>query len=378
MVDATMFWSAEGGGGVRRYLFAKRAQLGARRGWRHTIVAPRARGPGMVDCGGLPLPGSGGYRLPWRRAAAARLIAAQAPDLVEAGDPYGLAWAALDAARACRVPAVLFCHSDVPTLAADALARWLHADRSSGWPRDVDRHVGRYLAHTCEGFDLVLAPSCTMQQRLHTLGVGQALHQPLGVDTAVFTPAARDERWRASLGLPPNTRLLLYAGRFAAEKNLPQLVAAVERLGPRYRLLALGQGPLPPRGPQVLRLPFEPDPARVARVLASVDGFVHAGDQETFGLAVLEAMACGTPVAVRNAAGLAEAVAGGCGLAVDSGRVDDWAEAIEALVAAPRRCIDAGLARARAHDWAEVIGLLERRYERVIAGRAAACGAGNS
>jgi alpha-1,6-mannosyltransferase len=43
-------------------------------------------------------------------------------------------------------------------------------------------------------------------------------------------------------------------------------------------------------------LDFETQPSQVARAMASVDGFVHAGDQESGGLAVLEAMACGTPV----------------------------------------------------------------------------------
>jgi alpha-1,6-mannosyltransferase len=98
LVDTTMFWSSHGGG-VRRYLLAKRAQLTREGHWRHTLVAPGAQGDGMVDCGGVPLPFSGGYRVPWRRAAAARLIASQRPDVIEAGDPYRLAWAAIDAAR---------------------------------------------------------------------------------------------------------------------------------------------------------------------------------------------------------------------------------------------------------------------------------------
>src|SRR5262245_14165102 len=51
LVDTTMFWS-ERGGGVRRYLLAKRAGFAAGPSWRHTIVAPGAHGDGMVDSGG--------------------------------------------------------------------------------------------------------------------------------------------------------------------------------------------------------------------------------------------------------------------------------------------------------------------------------------
>ena len=361
LVDTTMFWSAHGGG-VRRYLMAKRAQLLREGHWRHTLVAPGARGDGMVDCGGVPLPFSGGYRVPWRRAAAARLIASQRPDVIEAGDPYRLAWAAIDAARWCGVPAVLFFHSDVATLAAHTIARrpLLGARRSQALAHRAEQRINRYLSRLCDRFDVVLAPSRAMQHRLQVLGVTHVQVQPLGVDTRVFSPHARDERWRGSLGLPADARLLLYAGRFAPEKNLPQLVEAVQRLGPRYHLLALGAGPQPPAGEQVHVLDFEAAPARVAQAMASVDAFVHAGDQETGGLAVLEAMACGTPVVVRDAGGLSETVADGCGLAVDSSRPHDWAEAIAEVFVSNRASVHAALARARSHDWTLVLPSFDR------------------
>ena len=54
-------------------------------------------------------------------------------------------------------------------------------------------------------------------------------------------------------------------------------------------------------------------------MLASADAFVHAGDQETFGLSVLEAMACGTPAVVRDAEGLGELAGGGAAVAVAGG-----------------------------------------------------------
>lgn len=363
LVDATMFWNPSGPGGVRRFLLAKRYLLCPDRIWHHTIVAPGARGPGMVDCGGIALPGSGGYRLPLNRGALARLIAAQQPDIIEVGDPYRMAWAALDAARERGVPAVMFCHSDMPRLMGSAMAAM--CGEAAG--AKAEMLAARYLARTCRRFDLVLAPSRMMERRLHDCGVIHAIHQPLGVDSTVFRPGARDERWRASLGLPADARLLLYTGRFAPEKHLDQLCAAIERLGPRYHLIAMGAGPLPPRGPRVHLMRFDPRPARVARVLASVDGYVHAGDQETFGLSVLEAMACGTPVAVRAAAGLAEVVDDGCGIAVRHGDVDEWAQAITAL------CEDRGgahvaraLARARLHDWPRVLATLRMRYERAM------------
>jgi alpha-1,6-mannosyltransferase len=148
------------------------------------------------------------------------------------------------------------------------------------------------------------------------------------------------------------------------------LVEAVERLGPRYRLLAMGAGPQPPHGAQVHLLDFVSQPSEMARAMASVDAFVHAGDQETGGLAVLEAVACGTPMAVRDAGGLSELVADGCGIAVPTNGADDWAQAIEALFASDRsRIIGAALVRARRHDWSHVLATLQRRYADAMRGR---------
>ena len=363
LLDCTMFWSAAGGG-VRRYLLTKRAWLARENGWQHSIVAPGVRGAGFVDCGGWPLPMSGGYRLPLDRPALARRMVDLRPDLIEAGDPYRPAWGALDAAQRLGVPAVAFCHSNLLALAA----QWAGGGRAARWARAA---AARYLAHVYRGFDLVLAPSRSMQGVLQELGLEQVQQQPLGVDTATFHPARRDPAWRRNLGLGADARVLLYAGRFAPEKQLPLLAAAVRRLGPRYRLVAVGAGPTPPRGEQVLLLPYEPRAERLARIVASSDAFVHAGDQESFGLGVLEAMACGTPVVVRAAAGLAELVEGDAGIGVASARVDDWAEAIAALFAATdhEARLRRARARAEAHDWQRVLPALLARYRRLLLGR---------
>ena len=96
-------------------------------------------------------------------------------------------------------------------------------------------------------------------------------------------------------------------------------------------------------------LPFIAEPMQLARVLASADAFVHAGDQETFGLSVLEAMACGTPVVVRAAEGLGELVDDSVGVAVTAtAGADDFAQAIAGLFAArPRQRCTRGGAPAR-------------------------------
>jgi alpha-1,6-mannosyltransferase len=215
----------------------------------------------------------------------------------------------------------------------------------------------------------VLAPSRVMTEALQDLGVRHAQHQPLGVDSAVFHPAANDPAWRRSLerrlGLVPGTRLLVYAGRFSTEKNLDLLVRAVELLGPGHVLLAIGSGPRPPRGRQVVVLKAQHHNGKLARLLASCDVFVHAGDHETFGLAALEAMACGTPLVTSGEGGLGELV-DGVGSTLLSRRPGDWAEAIRAALGGQTAHVPEGLERARSLDWKHVIDGLSQRYMRLL------------
>ena len=172
------------------------------------------------------------------------------------------------------------------------------------------------------------------------------------------------------MGIAAGTRVLVFAGRFAPEKHLDVLAAAVDRLGDPYLLLAIGNGPTPPpRSARVRVLPFVADADELATALASADAFVHAGDQETFGLSVLEALACGTPVIARRAGGLAELVDPTLGIGVESGRAEAFAEAIEALFAIDRDTLkQAARTRAEANDWERVLPALLAQYRSLLQG----------
>jgi alpha-1,6-mannosyltransferase len=349
LVDATMFWSAHGGG-VGRYLRAKQDWAAAHTDWRHTLYVP-GQSAALSGINAPLIPFSGGYRVPWRRSLAAGRLAALQPDLIEVGDPYRLAWAALDAAQRCGVPALAFAHSDPVALAT----RWLGA----GW----GVAARSYLHHVYRNFDVILAASRWMVERLSDFGLTNVVHQPLGVDLAQFHPARRARALHATLGVPPSTRLLVYAGRFAAEKNLPLLSAAVDRLGDGHLLLALGAGPLPPQGARVRRLPYRCEPAAIAAVLGAADVFVHAGESETFGLAPLEALACGTPAVLPQQAGLRDLVDGQAALGVPRATPQALAEAVAALLAQDRATLRAqARASAQRFEQDRMFGRLFARY----------------
>lgn len=363
VVDTTMFWSPTGGG-VRRYVQTKHEWLASRPGIRHTVSVPQLAGSAAdaATLPSIPLPASGGYRLPLDRGAIARVLAALKPDLIEVGDPYRVAWGALDAARALDIPAVAYCHSNLEAMARLAGGAMLG--------NAAARLARRYLRHLYGHFDLVLAPSRVMAAHLQSAGVPRVAVQPLGVDTATFHPCRASASWRAGLGLGDSARVLVYAGRFAAEKHLDVLCAAVARLGAPYHLVAVGAGPRVPHGERVHVLPFVAGAAGLAEVLASADLFVHAGDQETFGLSVLEAFACGTPAVVRGAEGLAELVDASTGIAVESGSPDAFAEAIAAMFDRDVGSFaSAARARAEASDWQRLLPGLLDRYRTLVDAR---------
>lgn len=384
IVDLTMFYAAEGGG-VSTYLNAKSAWLARQGRARHTILSPNRDAAGdlardmatdaarathaasaCLRVPSLALPGFHGYRMPLSVAAIARRLRRLRPDLVEVGDAGHCAWAALRARDRLHIPVVAFYHSDLPRLVENRFG--LHAAQLTR----------RYLAQLYGQFDLVLAPSRLMVGQLHAMGVHGALHQPLGIDCTVFHPDRRDAAVRAELDVAPGACLLVYAGRFTADKKLDVLLEAMARLGPGFHLLMVGPGEAAfdvPKGARISRLPFQRDQRALARLLASCDLLVHPGDCETFGLIVLEAMGCGLPVVAAGAGGLAELVDDETGVLARPNSPDSLAEAIRhaaardlaALGANARRKVESSFA------WETVFDGLLIHYCRLLPQDAAGC-----
>jgi alpha-1,6-mannosyltransferase len=357
-----MFYAAEGGG-VSTYLDAKAAWLAQRSAIKHTIVAP-SRGkyngdPSCVSMQSMGIPGVRPYRMPLSIRGAAQQLLNLQPSLIEVGDPYQCAWAALQVKRELKVPLVAFCHSDLPQVIGHRFGQ------------AAQKAATRYFVHVCRQFDLVLAPSQSTTHRLQKMGIPRVRHQPLGVDTAIFTPARRHEFLRMQLGLPRTTRLLVYAGRFAQVKNLALLFDAVHQLGKPYHLVMIGSGDPLPASSQISHFPFQQDPCALARLIASCDLMIHPGDRETFGLAVLEAMACGIPVLGTTGGGVAELIDANSGLLVPPGDADRLAEGIDALYQRDIAVLGAHARRAVMHkyDWDVILPQLLRQYAALLTPR---------
>ncbi|MGH8267623.1 MAG: glycosyltransferase [Steroidobacteraceae bacterium] len=78
-------------------------------------------------------------------------------------------------------------------------------------------------------------------------------------------------------------------------------------------------------------VPYRPDSLELAAWLASADALVHAGTSETFGLVILEAMACGRPVVAARAGAFPEFVDESVGMLAGPDNAASMAEAIATL-----------------------------------------------
>jgi glycosyltransferase involved in cell wall biosynthesis len=124
-----------------------------------------------------------------------------------------------------------------------------------------------------------------------------------GVDTELFRPRGREHLQHAR-------PIFAYLGRVAVEKN----VAAFLDLDLPGTKVIIGDGPdraaLESRYPGAVFLGFKFG-VELAQALSSADVFVFPSRTDTFGLVLLEAMACGTPAAAYPVTGPIDVVAQG-------------------------------------------------------------------
>ena len=358
LVDTTLFFSPTSGG-VRRYLTAKHQWLGAHTPHRHSLLVPgtvtKLLPGGVSTIAGWKVPGTFNYRLPLSPRRWVRMLDALEPDLIEVGDVFHPAWCAMRSARRRDIPLLAFFHSNFPRLAGRRLGRL------------VESGLGSYLRRVYERFDLVLAPSRLMCDYLAGLGVHRTALQPLGVDTEIFSPQRRTPDLRRTLGLADDTRLLVYAGRFSGEKNIEVMRSALRLLGERYHLLMIGGEESGRPAANITVQPFRRDSIELATAIASSDALVHAGSSETFGLVIIEALACGIPVVGVNAGAVPEHVDETVGMLAPPGDAAGTAAAIAALYERDLAILGRA-ARARAlqrYTWSRALQLLLGHYATV-------------
>ncbi len=256
-------------------------------------------------------------------------------------------------------------------------------ERAGGAPESRTRKEAERRA--VEGADAVVTftdEESSALEEFYGLEPWRAHVAPMGVDDEVFSPREQAAA-RRRLGIGQNERVVLFVGRMEPFKGPDLLLRALARIpeGREARVLLVG-GAEEERGVEWLKgiadelgAPDRLDWRHAVPQSELPDYYAAAtvcavpSRHETFGLAALEAMACGAPVAASNVGGLRELVVDGeTGMLVRSGDPDALAAALRELLVNPpraRRMGAAGAERSREYSWARTASELLRVYEQV-------------
>lgn len=293
---------------------------------------------------------------------------------------------------------LVHCHSYKPNLQARPLAAALrpaprivahyHNQYDNKWAADASLALDAALA---DSSDALLACSAAvgehLQQRLG-LTAGRVEVLPNGVDAVRFRRLDRAEA-RARLGLPHDPQdlerpLVGVVGRLCRQKGQDLFIDAVARLAaarPEVDWVLVGAADEPEvqralqqraadaglHAPQLRWLGHQQD---MPAVYSALDLLVAPSRWEGFGLMLVEALACGTPV-LGAAAGAIPEVLGEAGALVPAEDVAALAAGITTLLDDPARLARlaaAGPRRAAEFGWAASVARLEALYARLLDG----------
>ena len=193
-------------------------------------------------------------------------------------------------------------------------------------------YVRRFHRRGCRTF----VPTPSQQARLQERGFENVVVWSRGVDTTIFKP-----RDKSFLDLP--RPIFAYMGRVAVEKNLDSFL----KLDLPGSKIVIGDGPdlnkLQSSYPAATFTGFKFG-EELAQYIAASDVFVFPSLTDTFGIVLLEAMACGIPVAAYPVTGPIDVVENGVTGMLDK---DLGKAAMAALELSPEDCI----AFASARSW---------------------------
>ena len=347
IVDFNNFWSPSGGG-VRRYHLQKMSFYKTQKDVLSVFVMPDSKSYTEKFSDSLIIehveafrfPGNWEYRFIWKQSQIQPVLKKYKPDVIEVGSPYILPTVVRMAARKIVPHAALlsFWHADFPITYVE---------------RPVTNKLGKSLGKFCrkiafwyarqefKHYDGVQVSCKEVMNRLDKNGLPKSRWIPLGCDIEMFNPQKYDEELAQKLKDGNSDRLtIFFPHRFCEEKGIELLLDAYDILSQKLNcepaLVLAGTGPYLPqvkeavqKHPRIQYAGFIKSAEEMARYYSSVDLGLALSGWETFGLSILESMACGNAqVGASTGAAAEHVLESGAGVILKKRTPKSLAEAI--------------------------------------------------
>lgn len=316
IVDFNNFWSPSGGG-VRRYHLQKMAfyeKLSSESEEQvlsvfvmpdsKTFTEKKSDSLVIEHVEAFRFPGKWEYRFLWKPSQIEPVLAKYKPQVIEVGSPYLLPTMVRRATKKIVPEAVLlsFWHADFPITYVQRPVTNKFGKALGNLSKNV---AFWYARQEFKRFDGIQVSCNEVLRRLDRHKLPTSHWIPLGCDIQMFSPTKRDESLVQKLkDGNPDRLTIFFPHRFCEEKGIELLLGAYpilcEKLGCEPALVFAGTGPYLPqvqeaveKYPHIQYAGFISSIDEMARHYASVDLGLALSGWETFGLSILESMACG-------------------------------------------------------------------------------------
>jgi glycosyltransferase involved in cell wall biosynthesis len=315
------------------------------------------------------------------RAAVQQALKDFKPDLLHVHDMLQIGLSGLEYTRSAGIPAILTVHQ-LPWFISQYLPN------TKPLREQVENMLWSYACWLLPRFDAVIAPTRTISNLIRMKTAVQVGTISNGVDLQVYHPAKlsrREEiRLRAGLDLPAKVPVVLHVGRLDADKFVERVIHASLHVlrETDAHLLVVGDGGKRPVLQSLskslgiahrVHFPgFITCDQGLPQIYRLASLFVTASEIETQGIVLLEAAACGLPIAAVRATCIPEIVHHERnGLLTEPGDVNALASSMTWLIRNPsaaERMGKASAALARQHDKLRTVDLYESLYRNLIHG----------
>jgi glycosyltransferase involved in cell wall biosynthesis len=267
----------------------------------------------------------------------------------------------------------------------DIDSEWEHfSSRYSGTRYAIYRILHRLCLIELKKSDFIITDTDHVRKHIQltlTISGKKIFVIPLGIDHDVFNTSSG--RYPGITEFSSQGPIILHVGTFAPRKNFENLVKAFAELVkviPSAILVKVGRQNWPLEFERITKLIHKFDLTNrviflqdltdidLARLYRTVDLLVYPSFYEGFGLPVLEAMACGTPVITSNTSSLPE-IAENAALLVDPNDVEEIGFAMRQVLSdseLAQELRERGLARTAEFTWEKTARQTIALYEKVL------------